>query len=42
MRTLICKIPPDLPFPKGGIKPLFGKEGWGEIFSVVRILLGDL
>jgi len=28
---LICKIPPDLPFPKGGIMPLFGKEGIGEI-----------
>jgi hypothetical protein len=26
MRILICKIPPDLPFPKGGTIPLFGKE----------------
>ena len=25
--TLICKIPPNLPLPKGGIVPLFGKEG---------------
>jgi len=25
MRTLICKIPPNLPFPKGGTIPLFGK-----------------
>jgi len=24
MRTLIYKIPPDLPFPKGGTIPLFG------------------
>jgi hypothetical protein len=26
------KIPPNLPLPKGGIIPLFGKEGLGEIF----------
>jgi len=32
MNTLICKIPPILPLPKGGIIPLFGKEGRGEIF----------
>ena len=32
MKTLICKIPPNLPLPKGGIIPLFGKEGRGEIF----------
>ena len=31
--TFICKIPPALPFPKGGIIPLFGKEGIGEIFK---------
>ena len=29
--ALDCKIPPILPFPKGGIIPLFGKEGEGEI-----------
>jgi hypothetical protein len=28
----ICKIPPNLPLPKGGFIPLFGKEGLGEIF----------
>jgi hypothetical protein len=28
--TLFCKIPPNLPFPKGGIIPLFGKEGQGR------------
>jgi len=28
------KIPPTLPLPKGGIVPLFGKEGRGEIFFV--------
>jgi len=28
---LFYKIPPNLPFPKGGIMPLFDKEGWGEI-----------
>jgi len=27
MTTHIHKIPPILPFPKGGIIPLFGKEG---------------
>jgi len=27
MRTLIYKIPPNLPFPEGGTIPLFGKEG---------------
>ena len=32
MTTLFYKIPPPLPFPKGGIMPLFGKEGLGEIF----------
>jgi hypothetical protein len=32
MKTFICKIPPNLPLPKGGIIPLFGKEGLGEIF----------
>jgi len=26
-----CKIPPTLPLPKGGIMPLFCKEGSGEI-----------
>lgn len=44
MRTSICKIPPNLPFPKGGIIPLFGKEGIGEIFynnvySIMRLLI---
>jgi len=29
---LSYKIPPDLPLPKGGTVPLFGKEGLGEIF----------
>ena len=29
---LFCEIPPNLPLPKGGIKPLFGKEGLGEIY----------
>jgi hypothetical protein len=28
--ALFYKIPPNLPFPKGGIKPLFGKEGEGR------------
>jgi len=31
MEVFIKKIPPNLPFPKGGIIPLFGKEGRGEI-----------
>jgi hypothetical protein len=29
--ALFYKIPPNLPFPKGGKIPLFGKEGQGEI-----------
>jgi len=32
MKTFNYKIPPILPLPKGGIMPLFGKEGCGEIF----------
>jgi hypothetical protein len=32
VKTLLYKIPPNLPLPKGGIIPLFGKEGRGEIF----------
>jgi len=32
MKILKYKIPPILPLPKGGKKPLFGKEGLGEIF----------
>jgi F0F1-type ATP synthase beta subunit len=39
MRTLIYKIPPALPFPKGGIMPLFGGEGCGEIFRIMSIQL---
>ena len=35
MTTLICKILPILPLPKGGIIPLFGKEGRGEIFIIL-------
>jgi len=27
MTALFWKIPPNLPLPKGGIMPLFGKEG---------------
>jgi fatty-acyl-CoA synthase len=32
VKTLLHKIPPNLPLPKGGIIPLFEKEGRGEIF----------
>jgi hypothetical protein len=31
LTTLFYKIPPHLPFPKGGKIPLFDKEGRGEI-----------
>jgi hypothetical protein len=34
MKTLNGKISPRLPLPKGGIIPLFGKEGLGEIFQL--------
>ncbi len=45
MKPLIYKIPPNLPLPKGGFSPLFGKEGSGEIFwinvnSIMRPLIG--
>jgi hypothetical protein len=33
------KIPPNLPFPKGGLIPLFGKEGKGEILRFDNHLL---
>ena len=36
--TLFYKIPPHLPFPKGGKIPLFGKEGKGEILRNISIL----
>jgi hypothetical protein len=47
MTTLIYKIPPNLPLPKGGFSPLFGKEGCGEIFwtnvnSIMRPLVSLL
>ena len=35
--TLFYKIPPHLPFPKGGKIPLFGKEGRGEILLNMSI-----
>jgi hypothetical protein len=31
--NIIRKIPSNLPFSKGGIIPLFGKEGQGEILG---------
>jgi hypothetical protein len=34
MTTLIYEIPPNLPFPKGGILPLFGKEACDELSRV--------
>jgi hypothetical protein len=37
MAKLIHKIPPDLPLPKGGTIPLYGKEGWGEISAMIFI-----
>ena len=32
VKTSICKIPPNLPLPKGGITPLW-QRGGGEIFQ---------
>jgi hypothetical protein len=37
VKTLPPEIPPNLPLLKGGIIPLFGKEGRGEIFWVMSI-----
>ncbi len=47
MTTIIYKIPPNLPLPKGGFSPLFGKEGCGEIFwinvnSIMRLLISQM
>jgi tetratricopeptide (TPR) repeat protein len=36
---MIQEIPPCLPFPKGGIIPLFGKEGLGEILWIKYFFL---
>ena len=35
------KIPPYLPFTKGGVIPLFGKEGRGEILRCMSIQFSD-
>jgi hypothetical protein len=37
MMTSFYKIPPHLPFPKGGKLPLFDKEGPGEILQCMSI-----
>jgi hypothetical protein len=37
--STIYKIPPNLPFSKGGIIPLFGKEGGGEISKIMVVQL---
>ncbi|MFZ3091545.1 MAG: hypothetical protein WA240_13110 [Nitrospirota bacterium] len=43
MTTFICKIPPNLPFPKGGISPSLEKRGEGRflnyVFSIMRPLI---
>ena len=33
MTTLICKIPPHLPFPKGGITPLWQRGARGDFLA---------
>ncbi len=47
MTTLIYKIPPTLPLPKGGFSPLFSKEGcaenfWTNVNSIMRPLINAL
>ena len=39
--TTFYKIPPYLPFTKGGVIPLFGKEGRGEILRCKSIQFSD-
>jgi hypothetical protein len=40
MATLLfMKIPPNLPFPKGGTGPSLAKRGSGEIFDDVCTLV---
>ena len=35
--TLICKIPPNLPFPKGGITPLWQRGAREDFLMTVSI-----
>ena len=37
MTTLICKIPPNLPLPKGGITPLWQRGARGDLPMLVSI-----
>jgi hypothetical protein len=39
MTTLFCKIPPTLPFPKGGIIPSLAKRGKGRFLRIMLIQL---
>ena len=46
-RHIIYKIPPHLPFPKGGNIPLFGQRGvrgdfWVNVVLLVNSLVGAL
>jgi len=36
------EIPPNLPLPKGGNTPLFGKEGMGRFFNNEALLMHSL
>ena len=43
---LFHKIPPHLPFPKGGKIPLFGKEGKRgdfvkDVYAIMRLLISE-
>jgi len=35
--TLICEIPPYLPFPKGGITPLWQRGARGDFLMTISI-----
>jgi hypothetical protein len=42
VKTLLYKIPPNLPLPKGGIIPLFGKEARGDFLNNVYLIMRPL
>ena len=45
VRTLICKISPNLPLPKGGINPLWKRGARGDFpndaYPIMRRLIGS-
>ena len=42
LKTLICKIPPNLPLLKGGITPLWQRGARGDFLMTMSIQFWDL